>query len=291
MASNHVKAIKLLALAYGFLSLLVYSHPNIINVEAPFSAIDSLNATSLNIDTLNNGEDNKVIILQADEWCPYNCGTNAKNQGYLVDIAKAVFEPKGYIIDYQVTNWSRAIYNAKNGHIHGVLGALHGDAPGFIFPNKPLGITINSLWVKPSNKLKYINISSLNNFRIGVIQDYSYGEAIDQYINKVKADDNKLQKISGVNPLERNVKLVLKTRIDGTIEDSFVMQHYLFSNKTPDALTMAAQISEDDVFIAFSPNVPNSAKLAALLNEGLSRLRASGQLTKILAKYGLKDWQ
>jgi len=43
-------------------------------------------------------------------------------------------------------------------------------------------------------------------------------------------------------------------------------------------------------FIAFSPAVPESKKYAQMLSKGIQSLRRSGELDKILGKYGQKDW-
>jgi polar amino acid transport system substrate-binding protein len=45
------------------------------------------------------------------------------------------------------------------------------------------------------------------------------------------------------------------------------------------------------LYIAFSPSDPRSPAYAALLSEGVVRLRASGRLAAILARYGLADWE
>jgi len=46
-----------------------------------------------------------------------------------------------------------------------------------------------------------------------------------------------------------------------------------------------------DVYIACSPNKPNSIVYTKLLSEGIIDLRKTGELQKILEKYALKDWK
>ncbi len=45
-----------------------------------------------------------------------------------------------------------------------------------------------------------------------------------------------------------------------------------------------------DVSIAFSPAKPDSRRCAEILDQGITEMRASGELGKILAKCGLTDW-
>ena len=46
----------------------------------------------------------------------------------------------------------------------------------------------------------------------------------------------------------------------------------------------------EKIYIAFSPQKPESHKLAKILSEGMLKLRESGKLEEILNKYGLSDW-
>lgn len=48
-----------------------------------------------------------TIVLVADEWPPFNTLPSGKHQGYIVDIAREIFEPLGYTIDYRIVPWTR----------------------------------------------------------------------------------------------------------------------------------------------------------------------------------------
>jgi hypothetical protein len=45
------------------------------------------------------------------------------------------------------------------------------------------------------------------------------------------------------------------------------------------------------LFIGFSPKLSKAADYAALLDKTVTGLRASGELTALLARYGLTDWE
>jgi polar amino acid transport system substrate-binding protein len=45
------------------------------------------------------------------------------------------------------------------------------------------------------------------------------------------------------------------------------------------------------IYIAFSPNKSTSVRYAKMLSEGIVAMRKSGELQKILDKYGLQDWR
>lgn len=44
-------------------------------------------------------------------------------------------------------------------------------------------------------------------------------------------------------------------------------------------------------YMGFTPQNPNSPKLAGIYDQGIRALRASGELAAILARYGVEDWE
>jgi len=48
---------------------------------------------------------------------------------------------------------------------------------------------------------------------------------------------------------------------------------------------------EDDATKLLSPKHPQAKRLAELIDEGIARLRKSGELKTVMGRYGLTDWQ
>lgn len=120
-----------------------------------------------------------TITLRADEWCPYNCTPNSSQIGYMIEIAKEIFESAGHQIDYQTLNWARAIEETRAGKFNGIVGAAKGDAPDFIFPTEALGVSVNAFVTGKDNSWTFTGIESLNGKTLGVIRNYSYGDTIN----------------------------------------------------------------------------------------------------------------
>jgi polar amino acid transport system substrate-binding protein len=58
-----------------------------------------------------------------------------------------------------------------------------------------------------------------------------------------------------------------------------------------DSFAVAGNLGKaDPIYVAFSPAKPESKELAKTLSDGIRALRKSGDLAKILAKYGVADW-
>jgi len=85
---------------------------------------------------------------------------------------------------------------------------------------------------------------------------------------------------------------LINGRIDVVIDDIAVVGGYLAKTGNTDKVKLAGTPGEPTgLYIAFAPNNPKSEEYAKLISDGMATLRASGELTKILAKYGMSDWK
>ncbi len=68
----------------------------------------------------------ETLRLRADSWMPYNGDAGAALPGYTVELARAIFEPRGITVDYQTMTWGDALKAAAAGQIEAVVGANKG---------------------------------------------------------------------------------------------------------------------------------------------------------------------
>ena len=232
-----------------------------------------------------------TIILAADEWCPYNCKPNTTQEGYMIDIARAVFEKAGHTLEYKTTSWARAIADARAGKITGIVGAIPEEVPDFIVPKESLGSSQNRFYALSKTPWRYQNIASLSKVKLGIINGYGYHPDLLTYISANKSSPN-IHVASGEHALEYNINMVLQNRLDALVEDQNVYD--ITANKMGvinQLIDAGALGAETPVYIAFSPASPHSQQYAELLSNGIIELRKSGELLKILTKYNLKDWE
>lgn len=231
------------------------------------------------------------IVLGADIWPPFNCEPGSKNPGYMVEIARKIFEQKGHKIIYKEIPWSRAINICRKGKINGIIGAAKGEAEGFVFPKEPLGKLENFAFVLKDSNWKYDGIDSLKKVKLGLIIDYDYGEKMNKYLEDNK-DSKLIEKVGGTDPLRKNILKLKAKRIDAVIEAKPVFEYTVNKMGVSDLFKSAGSDGEPDpIYIAFSPNNPKSKEYAKILSDGIVEMRKSGELAKILAKYGQKDWE
>ncbi|MFM8454146.1 MAG: substrate-binding periplasmic protein [Gammaproteobacteria bacterium] len=234
------------------------------------------------------------ITFVADEWYPMNGNPTEKdNLGFMIDLSKAILEPKGYEIDYQIIPWSRSLKSVRSGQSDCGVGAASGDAPDFIFPSNELAQISTKFYVLKDNPWKFTDVASLKGVPIGIINSYSYGDVLDEYIKSNKT--NEVQVVGGNDSLEQNIKKLISGRIKAIPETNVVMEAKLKEMNASDQVKEAGLIdAAENLYIACSPHTSKAErakKITGLLSDGMSELRANGGLKKILDKYNLEDWK
>ncbi len=231
------------------------------------------------------------ISLSSDLWCPYACESNSSSPGFMVEIAKVILEGEGHKVNYTTINWARAVSETKTGKFAGIIGASRADVVGFVLPSVPTGFNSNYFWVIKDNNWSYKDVKSLSGKKIGLINSYSYGNEID---NEVQKKNPNYIIVSGNDALKKLIRMTDIKRLDGFVENPNVLNYLLkdmpeFKNHFK---IVSKNVANDpDLFVAFSPSNPNSKKYAQLISDGMSNLRKSGKLKTILSKYGVSDWK
>lgn len=253
--------------------------------QALFSAILTASAfvsTSAFADT---------ISFRSDYWCPYICQPDSDKPGYMVEIAKTVFEKHGHKVQVRLSSWVSAIKDTRSNKVQGLMGCSVVDAPDFIYPKKSLGVMKNAYFVPRESNWLYKGRPSLQGMKIGVINGYTYGDSVDSLI---RARNRSFIPFSGDRPLEQLIHATHLKQLDGFIENPVVLQYTSAAAKlTLNKLKIVGWVENHDpaLYISFSPNNPKSAEYAQILSEGVEELRRSGELQRILARYNLKDWE
>ncbi|MCL6415462.1 transporter substrate-binding domain-containing protein [Aestuariirhabdus sp. Z084] len=233
-----------------------------------------------------------TLRLRADAWYPYNGNPDSDYPGYMIELADEILNKAGHQLDYQLMPWSRSLVQARKGSIDCIAGAFRDDAPDFLYPEVSMGRDDVGFFVMEENRQwRFTSEASLAEIRVAVISGYSYGEQLDGYIRRNRHSPY-LQVTTGNDPLERNIKLLLAHRVELLIESPNVL------NATLDKMGLAGNLVEvgrmnnpRELYIACSPQSSSAGYFVQLLSKGVQRMRASGRLQQILARYGLDDWE
>jgi len=229
------------------------------------------------------------ITIVADEWPPY-CGKPDSIQvGYGIEIAKHVFASAGHTVNYIVTPWTRAIADTRAGKYNAIIGAYKEEAPDFVFPEEEFGIAKDAFYAKTASTWTYEGLESLRAIKIGAIKGYSYGEELDTYFKK---KPQRVQYVYGDDPILQNIKKLLLGRVDVIIACENVLLHKSKEMGEPGkVINVGGTGVSGKLYIAFSPKILKSKEYADIFTKGLRKLKDSGELEKILARYGLTYWE
>jgi polar amino acid transport system substrate-binding protein len=233
------------------------------------------------------------LLLVANDWCPYNCGAQDANKGYLVDLLGQIFADVGEKIEYREVPWSRAIKMVQENKANGLLAVTQQGARGLLL-SPPVGVDSSCFYVAKNSTLQVPNMAQLRQLRLGVIQDfvsYDGGGELDKYIASKPAGERVIT-ASGTQALESNFKKIIAGRVDLVIENCNVGDYSLQRFGLTEQIRNTGNLPyyHPSLHIGFYSQDPRAPVWAELIGKAISEKRRNGELAKILHKYGLSDW-
>lgn len=234
------------------------------------------------------------IKIRADPWLPYSGSSEMNPAGYMVEMAKAIAEANDHTIEYRTLPWTNALDTVRAGKADCVVGAYKSDAEDFAFPDVGWGLSGNVFWGLAEQKWRYTGLPSLDGVKIGVLEDYSYGDELDAYIKEHAADAARLEIVPAVGRgIVRLLARLIGRRVVAIIEDRNVLAYALEQSKMDSGrvISLGDAAEVENVYIACTPADPRGREYADMFGKGTAQLRASGKLAEILARYNLKDWE
>jgi polar amino acid transport system substrate-binding protein len=229
-----------------------------------------------------------AIDLCADQWCPYNCAVGADPPGYVLEIAAAAFAPRK--VDYHLMSWSRCLKMVEEGAMDGAIGMARDEGPAMRVSRQTIARTGDVFLTRADSRWTYDGIASLEHESLGVVAGYDYGDELAAYLKKNARNPERVQVVHGDEANQTNIAKLRAGRIDAIIVDENVARYEYATGGFADELRIAGRLAPLDLYIGFSPISRRARDLPDRLDGGLQRLRASGELARILARYGLKDW-
>jgi polar amino acid transport system substrate-binding protein len=230
-----------------------------------------------------------TLRIRADGWMPFNGDPAGSRPGYVVELARLIFEPAGVKIDYQLMPWTEALAAARKGDIEAVIGANPAEAEGLFLPNESAGMPRIALFVKKENSWRYDSVHSLNSVRLGIIEGYSYWETFDAYVKNHRSE--KVVVFEGEAPLIDGISQLREGKIDVMAETLAVFIWTVRSQGgLPADYRVAYLQAGERIYMAFAKN-DVGRRCAEIFDAGLGRLRKSGELAAVLKRYGLSDWE
>jgi polar amino acid transport system substrate-binding protein len=233
------------------------------------------------------------LLFTTGDWQPYifekNGTVNSTKPGFSVEIVNSVFANLGYDIAYKTIPFLRQIQEVEMGKFTALVGVYREEAPNLIFPQEPIGMTQNCFYTKAGNSWQYESLEDLSSAQIATVSGYTYGE-IDNYIN---ANDNRVLKLTGseVDMMKRLTQLVDSDRVTAFAQDVAVAEYFFKVEGLESLYQKAGCLPSIETMIGFSPKDPRTSAFIQEFDTEIAKLRSSGELKKILARYEIADWK
>jgi len=222
----------------------------------------------------------KSVTLTACEWEPYT-GEKLTQKGLLSDLAAEALKKEGYTVEIKFYPWARAFETAKNGAVDGLLGASFSTEREayFSYPEK-LWTNKIGIWCLKSNPLtSFISLEKLAPAKIGVLN----GSFLIEDIKKISGLEPDL-----VSDVGLNIKKLSAGRMPYFLESSDNINTLLsgeFKEYKDQIRMLQPAYKEDDLFVVFAKNKQNWQQLTKDFDNGLKKMKSSGEYKKIIDKH------
>ena len=234
------------------------------------------------------------LIVAAIDYCPYQCVPEKEDGkvGYVTEILRVIYERAGYDITFQRTPYKRGVQGVERGEYDLMPNVNSGHSKKIIFSKHRNGVLQQNFYVKKGEKWKYCGIESLRDITVGSVIGYDYSSFSPEYESYLQKHQNSqaVQYVGGAYGPMTNLKKILKGRITTFNEDKYLFEYLTGKCGLKDEFELAGTLGKNMQYVGFAPNNPRSEHLAEIFDEGITELRKSGELKRILAKYNLEDW-
>ncbi|WP_229591086.1 substrate-binding periplasmic protein [Pseudodesulfovibrio sediminis] len=229
-----------------------------------------------------------TLVVVSDQWMPYYGENGTRDEGYAVDVLRAIFEPKGWTVEYKELPWQRALDDMRNGHADITISKSKEETPDFIFSTQTLGKNAMCFYTNRPD-WKFTGPDSLDTVKTGLVQGYGYR---DWFLEKVRRKPHLFYSLHGNDAFPRLVSMLKEDRIQALPGNQAVVDYYIQTNQLLDQVFFAGCVDDpEQLYFAISPANPLRSKLlVTAIDKGLATMRVSGQLNYLLIKYNLKHW-
>lgn len=261
------------------------------------------------------------LFVVGAENCPYNCDSFIDKSapvttkqaidpfhshvtighGYVIEILHKIFEDLREVdsqkIVYKTMSQERAERRVKAGAYAILLGVVKDkeNSDKYIFPQESIGVMQESFFMRADLNWKYNSEKSLQQVTLGASNSYK-SHQFAKYISKNKESDTRIQLVSGDYAIDMNMRKLAKARIDVIFENKYTINYHrkimgLEYNVIEATNNGKGIYAPKDLYIAFSAAKDDAESYAKQFDEGIRALRKSGELDKIMHRYGLEDWK
>ena len=210
----------------------------------------------------------RTILVVTESW---QDATNEDGTGLYFDLIRAVFEPLGWTVKYQIMPYTSSVKKVQDKEADIVIGPYEGEVEGVIYPTMHFSaddITAVILKGAPWN-----GESGFEGKRVTWIRGYSYDEYIAAAMN-----------ITVVDQRESAINLLTKKRVDVILDNASDMTETIRDLGLDPAQFDMKLVKYLDLYLCF-PQTEKGKQLAAAWDREFGRLVASGKIRSLFQQW------
>ncbi len=210
-----------------------------------------------------------TLTLSSLNWPPYT-GERMLAGGATVEVVRAALKAVGHELEVDYYPWSRTIRIIKpaSSIYSGYFPEYHFPTDEFLFSD-PIGVSSLAIIERPQFPIRWLKLKDLNQYRLGVVNDYRNTAELDAMIS------SGIQPVEKVSSDEHNIQKVATGRVHAAVIDLYVF-NYLIEQSHLRELNKKVQLNKQlldtrSLHIAFK-NTPEGQQWRTEFNKGLKMI-------------------
>lgn len=220
----------------------------------------------------------KEITIVSDERKDL---TNLNSSGLYWDLMRAIFEPIGISVKTKIRPPKRAAQEVKYNKSDAMLGAVHGEISGVLYPQWYYSVDYISVMFDKSKFSKWSGQDTFANKHVTWIRGYNYEKYLYVPVDDALQTNNRIQ----------GLKLLATGRVEFLFDNFFDLQQAILAssdelkiNHFVESDYQIKHILENKQYIAFS-NSEKGMYMMKLFDERFSKMLFSGEIKALFDKW------
>lgn len=224
-----------------------------------------------------------LVLLAEDDWYPYAAAVDGEPRGISVDLVRAAYAAVGVEVEFRIASYARCMELVNQGKYVGCFNTPVGESAleNQLLPEEALDR--NPAWVykRADNEADIDELADLHGEPIGIVNGYRYA---DHFMN-----DPRLVREPAGSDLQ-NLKKLAAGRLEYVVLYERVAEWLVgqYGERMDLDVEPVVQVGELALYVSFSRQHPRAQEAMAKFDEGLRRLKQSGEYARIMAEWERK---
>ncbi len=226
-----------------------------------------------------------MVRLGAEaDWLPFSGNVSGRPTGFSVEVVRAAYEEAGVDVVFVSYPYARCLELARRGVLDGCFDIIRNREreATFLWHRRPLLHARIAIYARSTAENEQLVAEDLSGRSVAVTLGYEYGDAIDL---------NPRIKRYEVLRDENGFRMLKAGRVDYMLAYRTVANQ-LFERWKNDFEGQFKEVGvayEADVFVGFSLVHATSGRYAALLDDGLDKVRRNGRYRQLQERWRIAD--